>query len=229
MDKKVLKALQLCPLFEGLTADEIEQTMQNVSYRFVSFDKHDLYVLAGMPCRYADIIIDGEITARMGGSSSKFIQMASLKIGSLMAPAFIYAKDKTMPVSVETVRKTTFLRMTPEILHQLMKQDDRILINFIRQLSAISSFLARKVHILSLHTVREKVAIFLLEEARRNNSLSFTLKKSRQEIADSFAIRKFSLQRCMKEFADEGAIALDGKNVTILNKQQILSHAKIVG
>ncbi len=105
--------------------------------------------------------------------------------------------------------------------------DDRIMINFIRQLSLTSNFLAKKVRIFTLHTVREKVAIFLLEESKRSGSSSFTLKKSRQERADSFVIQKFSLQRCLNEFAAEGAITLDGKNITIIDEAKVRTYASI--
>ena len=221
METKVTKALQKCPLFEGLTADEIERLMALTEYRLVHFDKNDVYTLAGTPCRYADIIVEGQMTARMVGPSGKFVQMAARSIGTLLAPAFIFAKDNKMPVSIETNRPTTVLRMTPEALRRLMKSDDRIELNFIRQLSTTSAFLARKVRMLTLHTVREKVALFLLEESRRTGADTFTLKKSRQEIADSFAIQKFSLQRVLNEFAASGIILLDGKTITILDREKL--------
>ena len=218
------KALQKCPLFEGLTADEIERVMALTECRLVHFDKNDVYTLAGTPCRYADIIVEGQMTARMVGPSGKFVQMAARGVGMLLAPAFIFAKDNRMPVSIETNRETTILRMSPESLRQLMKLDDRIELNFIRLLSTTSTFLARKVQMLTLHSVREKVAFFLLEESKRTGADCFTLTKSRQEIADSFAIQKFSLQRVLNEFANEGAIILDGKTVTITDRQKLLQH-----
>ena len=113
MDIKVTKALLQCPLFEGLTADEIEQAMGTINYRLVHFDKHDVYVLAGSPCRYADIIVEGKMTARMVGPSGKFAQMAIRTMGNLLAPAFIFSKDNRMPVSIETNTATTVLRMSP--------------------------------------------------------------------------------------------------------------------
>lgn len=143
------------------------------------------------------------------------------------APAFIFTKENKFPVSIETNKPTTIIRMSPQMLFHLLKLDDRIMINFIRQLSLTSNFLAKKVRIFTLHTVREKVAIFLLEESKRSGSSSFTLKKSRQEIADSFAIQKFSLQRCLNEFAAEGAITLDGKNITIIDEAKVRTYASI--
>jgi CRP-like cAMP-binding protein len=95
-------------------------------------------------------------------------------------------------------------------------------------LSAFCDTLSRKVRLLTLHTVREKVAILLLEQAKRHNSDDFILEKSRQEIADSFAIQKFSLQRCLKEFAADGIIQLDGKQIVILNKNRLMTIANVI-
>ncbi len=227
METKVQKGLQMCPLFEGLTVEEIETVMSQVEWRLVRFDKNDVYALAGSPCRYADIIVEGEMTARMVGPSGKFVQMAARSVGTLLAPAFIFTKENKFPVSIETNKPTTILHMLPQTLFHLLKLDDRIMMNFIRQLSLTSNFLAKKVRILTLHTVREKVAIFLLEESKRSGSSSFTLQKSRQEIADSFAIQKFSLQRCLNEFAAEGAITLDSKNITIIDEAKVRTYASI--
>ena len=77
---------------DGLTVEVIETMMSQVECRLVRFDKNDVYALAGSPCRYADIIIEGELTARMVGPSGKFVQMAARGIGTLMAPAFIFTK-----------------------------------------------------------------------------------------------------------------------------------------
>ena len=48
-----------------------------------------------------------------------------------------------------------------------------------------------------------------------------TLDKTRQEIADSFGIQKFSLLRCLSEFEDLGAIKIEGKKITILNSDKM--------
>ena len=108
----------------------------------------------------------------------------------------------------------------------MMDDDQRLRVNFIRMLSNSCNYMIKKVRMLTLHTVREKVAIFLLQESARHGSDSFLLTMSRQEIADCFAVQKFSLQRSLKEFADEGIISLDGKHITILKKQDLISVAE---
>jgi CRP-like cAMP-binding protein len=63
------------------------------------------------------------------------------------------------------------------------------------------------------------VAAFLLDEAARHDGKTFTLTMSRQEIADTFAIQKFSLQRVIREFTDDGLIVTNGKTITIVDSE----------
>ena len=224
MERNVLKALQLCPLFKGFKPEEIEHYMSNAPYRLVKLDKKESFDLTSEPCRYADIVVQGALTARMFVPSGKSIRVSEKAPGSMLSPAFIFATEQMLPVTFETSRPTTLLRMSPATLQQLMNTNERLRMNFILLVSNTCSFLVMKVRMLTLHTVREKVAIFLLEEAKRNNSDSFMLTRSRQEIADLFAIQKFSLQRSLKEFANEGVISLKGKNIEILNKTALLAY-----
>ena len=226
MDRNTLKALQLCPLFLGFAPEEICFALEKIPYRFVRFEKKEFYILAGTPCKYVDIVVHGEMSVRIASPSGKSMQVNIKSMGSLLAPSFIFAKDNAIPVSMECTKPTTLLRMAPEMLQRLMDNDQRIRENFILQLSNTCNYMAAKVRMLTLHTVREKVAIFLLQEAKRNNSDTFTLTKSRQEIADSFAVQKFSLQRSLKEFAEEEIISLDGKHISILKKDELISIAE---
>ena len=93
--------------------------------------------------------------------------------------------------------------------------------NFIRILSNIDVFLTRKMKILSLFTVREKVAYLLLERAGEQGSDEIHLERSRQEIADSFGIQKFSLLRVLSDLEKEGVIEIKGKNIKILDRHKL--------
>ena len=227
MERNVLKALQLCPLFEGFSVKDIEQIMGSIPYRFIRLDKKEVYLLAGTPCNFADIVVSGEVIARMEGPSGKFMQITSRTVGSLVNSAFIFGKNKIIPVNMMASKPTTILRMPPDSMQMLININERFRFNFIQFLSGFCDGLGRKVRMLTLHTVREKVAIFLLEQSRLHKSNDFMLQKSRQEIAESFAIQKFSLQRCLKEFAADGIIQLNGKQIIILDKEKMMALAKL--
>ena len=221
MEVHVLAALSRCPVFRGMQDYEIDFLMQTVNYRMVNYSKNDVFVLAGMPCRYADIIVRGEMSARMVGVSGKFVEVSRLQSGNIVAPAFIFATDRSMPVSVETETDVEILRMAPAELQSLIDVDGRVRKNFINTLSDINAFLTRKMRMVSLLTVREKVAFFLIDIANKQKSETIHLDKSRQEIADTFGIQKFSLMRCLSELVDAGAVAVEGKTITILDRRKL--------
>lgn len=218
---QMMQVLQKCPLFAGMSTLSIDLALGNISYQIINFAPRDVYTLAGMPCRFADIVLSGSLICRMVSLSGKQVEVTRLRPGNLIAPAFIFAKNNSMPVSVETDSEVTLLRMTPQTLKKLIDDDADIRMNYIRSLSNIDVFLTHKMKVLSLFTVREKVAYLLLERAGEQNSNTIRLTRSRQEIADSFGIQKFSLLRVLGEFEKEGVIRVDGKTIEIIDRSRL--------
>lgn len=221
MENKLLETLQLCPLFVGMTAVEIGETLKNVDYRIVDYKKNEIFVLAGMPCRHADIVLGGTLVCKMTSFSGRQIEVSRLREGNLIAPAFILGKDRAMPVSVETATHVQVLRLSTEAFRLLLEGNGHLCMNFVRALSNINVFLTRKLRVLSLFTVREKVAWLLLKRAEEQGSDSITLLRSRQEIADSFGIQKFSLVRILSDLEKEGAISVHGREITIIDRKRL--------
>lgn len=221
MKESISEILQTSPFFNGLSIEEIDDILTITDYQIVEYPAKEIYTLAGMPCKYADFIIEGEMIARMTGISGKQAQIDRLPASTLIAPAFIFAKKNEMPVSVETSKATMLMRMTPSELKKLIDTDDRIRWNFIQLLSMIDVFLTHKMRMLSLFSVKEKVAQYLIKIATEQQSRTIKLDASRQEMADIFGIQKFSLLRCLSEFEDNGAIKIEGKTITILNSDKM--------
>jgi CRP-like cAMP-binding protein len=221
MKESISQILQTSPFFNGLSIEEIDDILTITDYQIVEYPAKEIYTLAGMPCKYADFIIEGEMIARMTGISGKQAQIDRLPASTLIAPAFIFAKKNEMPVSVETSKATILMRMTPSELKKLIDTDDRIRWNFIQLLSMIDVFLTHKMRMLSLFSVKEKVAQYLIKIATEQQSRTIKLDVSRQEMADIFGIQKFSLLRCLSEFEDSGAIKIEGKTITILNSDKM--------
>ena len=221
MAQRVLNALTKCPLFAGMAPVEIEIAMAGVTYSIVNYDSHDIYALTGMPCKTLDIVIRGVLVCRMSSLSGKQVEVSRLHEGNLVAPAFILGKDTNMPVGVETDTDVTVLRMQKTVFHHLIGTHEQIRDNFIRVLSNINAFLTHRMRILTLFTVKEKVAYLLLELAGEQGSNVIHLSQSRQEIADSFGIQKFSLLRVLADFTKAGAIKINGREVTILDRSKM--------
>jgi CRP-like cAMP-binding protein len=217
IETELLKTLATCKLFADMSETEIDIALGDIDYKVVRYKKHDVYSLSGIPLRSADIIISGTLTAQMTALSGKSVNISTLTPGTFIAPAFLFATDNRMPVSVETNTTVVIFRMSKEAMLQLIDVNAKVRMNYIRLISDIDVFMSRKVRFHSLFSVKEKVAYFLKEKARQQQSSTIHLSRSRQEIADSFGIQKFSLLRVLSELVECGAIAVDGKTITILD------------
>ena len=222
MEQKTINSLTHCPLFHRMSEMEITDALSGICHKVISFKKHTLYSIAGLAYPYADIVLCGEMTARMvSGASVRQLEVIRLKKGDVIAPNFIFAEPNVMPVTIETESKVNILRMSARSLQQLIDSFATIRWNFISILSNIGAYLASKMKFISLLTIKEKVRFYLRSEALAQHSKTIVLNKSRQHLADSFAIQKFSLIRCLAELVEDGAISIRGKEITILDIRKL--------
>ena len=217
MDIETLQGIRKCPLFEGLTDNEIMDLMHAVRYRVIRLYKGDFLFVAGEDCLHANILIDGEVVAYLEGASDRYIRMSAFHAGNIFAPAFLFAQDRRYPVTVQATTNTKVLRIMSADFERLLELDSRLYKNFTVILSNLIAGLTKKVGML-LSSVRDKIIFFLKEQRRRQKSNTITLPMSRQELADYFGIQKYSLQRALNELQESGAIRIDGKIIEILNQ-----------
>lgn len=217
MDEKLIQKIAACKLFREMSEKEIGLTMATTPFRTKCFDKGELYALAGSECRNVDIVLSGKMMAGMSGPSGKFVKVATLSRGDIIAPAYLFANDRSMPVTVMVEADATVVRIPLDSFKALVDQNEKLRWNFITLLSNFNGFLSHKLHNLSLLSVKEKIGKMLFDMAKRQGSNSFILNKSRQEIADEFGIQRYSVFRQLAEFQDQGAIKIEGKHITILD------------
>ena len=215
MDIETLEGIRKCPLFEGLTDNEIINLMHAVRYRVVRLYKSDFLFVAGEDCLHANILIDGEVVANLEGTSDRYIRMSTFHAGDMFAPAFLFAENRRYPVTVQATTNTKVLRILSADFERLLELDSRLYKNFTVILSNLIAGLTKKVGML-LSCVRDKIIFFLKEQQRLQKSNTITLPMSRQELADYFGIQKYSLQRALNELQESGAIRIDGKIIELL-------------
>ena len=215
MDIETLKGIRECPLFEGLTDNEIMDLMHTIRYRVTHLYKGDFLFVAGENCLHANILIDGEVVAYLEGASDRYIRMSTFHAGNMFAPAFLFAQDRRYPVTVQATTNTKVLRILSADFERLLELDARLYKNFTVILSNLIAGLTKKMGML-LSSVRDKIIFFLKEQQRLQKSNTIILPMSRQELADHFGIQKYSLQRALNELQESGAIRIDGKTIEIL-------------
>lgn len=219
--QKTLRVLSESVLFHGLKTDEIEGLLLNVKYKILRYKRNEIYTLEGMNCCHVDLVLSGCVTAYMVGDSGKSLLMGKIGAGAVIAPAFVYAKSHKMPVTVKADANTEVLRMSPGELLRFIDGNATVRHNFIVCISEVVVYLTQKIHMLNLMTARQKVVSYLKELCRQQGGNIVDLGCSRQELADSFGIQKYSLARILSELAGQGIITVEGRRITIRDMQAL--------
>ena len=215
IDEKYFREMLRCPLFERMDTTEAINLMAPADHRIIELQRDEIHLLEGEHHRNLEIILAGELRTRMLSPTGKSLQMTRLSAGDVIAPAFIYSNNNGMPVEVEAVCNSVLLRIPGDVFQQLIDNNATIRWNFIRLISTKCENLTHRLRLASLYSVEEKVRHMLDLLVRKQYSMTITLDKSRQEIADMFGIQKYSLQRCLTELAARGEIILEGKRITL--------------
>lgn len=221
MEKNMLGALSHCALFKNMSSQEIVSSFNGIGYKVIYYAPRDVYAVAGCSCNHTDIVLWGEMSARMTGLSGRQIEIIRVKEGETIGPCFLFSANKRLPTTIEVVSQCVILRLSTTAFMTMIDRNKEIRWNFIRMLSDLSTYLVSKIRLLSLMSVKEKIMFLLSKEVASQGSKTIVLNLSRQRMADMFAIQKFSLLRGFSELVKQGIITVKGRVVTVVDIKKL--------
>ncbi len=209
------------PLFSGLNVIEIESLLSQTLYRLRKFSPGSLIAQSGEPVTSFMIVLSGTVKGEMVDLTGRVIKIEDISAPGALAAAFLFGSRNMFPVNVSAVIECEILLIDkPEFL-RLLKRNDLILVNFLNIISSRSQFLSEKIRFLNFRTIKGKLAHLILQAASDGRSI-IVLDKTRDDLADFFAVARPSVSRALGEMEEKGLIKASGKNITIINKRGLL-------
>jgi len=209
-------SLPKSPLFKDIPIEQLEYIL--LPYQsFSSYNKGDIVALQGDRCSALMIITDGSVRCDMTDSAGKIVTIAILKAPDMLAPAFIYATNNLFPINITALTPLSILTIEKESFSRLLQENVKMLDNYLRMISDHTQFLSDKIRFLKFGTIKNKLALFFLEKMRDTGSDHFIISESQQALAELFGVTRPALARTISEMAEEKMIAVDKKQISILN------------
>jgi len=212
--------LQECPLFMGISEQEIKDLFEKIHYQRKQYKSGELIENAGTSYTILRIVLKGSVKGEMMDYSGKVLKIEDIPAPKPLATAFLFGMNNLLPVDIIANRDTELLMLPKESVIMLMQLNKRFLQNFLNAISNRAQFLSDKLRFLSFKTIRGKLAHYLLGLAEGNN-VEIVLPQSQEKIAELFAVTRPSLGRTMAEFKAQGYIAVKGRNVRILQAENL--------
>jgi len=209
--------LSKCILFRNLRPENIDALLRFLEYKIEAYKKNSLIAQEGDFCDSIGVVLSGTVELQTIYPSGKVSTLTQLNAGNTFGEAILFASYSEYPQSVSSVTKSEilFIKKT-EVVHMLTHHPI-VLENFLTLMSNKLIMLNRKVKILSLDTIRQKICNYLIKEYKIQNNLKIQVELSRKHMAEHMAVQRPSLSRELIKMEQEGLIKYDKDSITILD------------
>lgn len=205
-----------CPLCSSVPEHQRDEFLDDVRFSVKEFNKGDVIVTQGSICEALFIVIKGEVSTEMADEKGDFMEIEYIKAPNPMATGFLFAADNRSPVSAICQSNCEVIAIPKDNVYLLMRKYETFMFKFLSYISNKVFFLSDKLRLVSLRTIRAKLAYYFLKES--GGESEFRLKLTREDMARLFSVSRPALVKVMMEMAEERIIDVNGRNIKINNR-----------
>lgn len=209
-------ALQKNLLFRSKTEAEINRILSQIHTIVRSCSKNEIIVTEGEPAAMMGLVLSGTIEIQKIYSNGKSITVSRFTTGSTFGEAVVFSKSNVYPATVVSADSSSILLFPKEEILRMFALDSDILVTFMQNMSERLVLLNQKIEILSLGTLRQRIAYFLLKEAKKQKTERIHVPFNKRIWAEHLNSARPSLSRELCYMRDQGWIAFDDTTVDIL-------------
>ena len=213
-------ALLSASLFEGLEKKAVAGFLKEARCRLGSFPRGTILLSQGDSVAAAGVLLSGKIKAyRLNRQGEENLQSV-LDPGSMFGDMLMATDNSKSPVTVEVTEDARVLFVPfDSIMTAGGEFGNRLRVNLLHELSARYWALSRKVRYLSERSLRGRIALFLLDAARDQGGLTFTLPMTREAMASLLGVNRSALSRELSRMEKDGLLAVYRGSFRLLDRE----------
>jgi CRP-like cAMP-binding protein len=189
-------------------------------YSIKNYKKNELVFRQGDSCDALYVVMTGSVKTEMISESGNLMPIETIHAPRPLAPAFLFSDKNTFPVDVTALTEIELLRIPKNEVVRLMTIRHDFMQQFMTHNANRTQFLSQRLQLLSIKTIKGKIAHLLLEKYHSEGK-TFTLNKNQTELAEYFGVARPSLARSLSEMIEEGIISMEKKEYKILNLNRL--------
>ncbi|MBQ7859293.1 MAG: Crp/Fnr family transcriptional regulator [Faecalibacterium sp.] len=201
--------LKRTTLFAGIDDAGLDRLLSCLAPSCRNFSKGEALLHAGQSAGQVGVVVAGAIEAYRIAPDGTRILVSRMGPGGVFGDV-LGGSSLTSPVTVVATEPVSVLFFA---YHQLLVQcrnncpaHTQLLQNLVRTISDKYFVLSRRVDLLLLKNLRAKVSSFLLSEAKRTGTATFTVPFTRAQLAEYLNCDRSALSRELSRMQAEGLI-----------------------
>lgn len=217
-----LSLLTQTPLFRAVQSDELENILSELRISESVFKKGDILALQDEPCNRLIILLSGSVKGEMTDPSGKVVKVEDIYAPSPLAILFLFGQNNQFPVQITAREDVTALVIPKQSILRMLNMNEAILNNYLDISADFAWRLSQKLHFMSFRTIRQKLAMYLLNLSKLSNSNDVTLDRSKSALAEYFGVSRQSLERELTNMQADKLIINNKKEIQIIDKNKLI-------
>jgi CRP-like cAMP-binding protein len=213
--------LRKSQLFDNLSDDNIDHLLTFIGTETKKYDKNETLFLEDDLCDCIGIVLKGTIELQTIFPSGKVITHLELSEAEVFGEGLIFSAKHSYPISINSKEDSEILFVNKDNLIHGLLHHPILLQNFLTLLSDKLFYMNNKVKILSLSTLRKKLAMFLLSQSKDRGSNMFEISLNRKRLSEHLAVERPSLSRELVRMKEDGLIDFEQASFKILNREAL--------
>ncbi|MDE5700069.1 MAG: Crp/Fnr family transcriptional regulator [Lachnospiraceae bacterium] len=212
-------------LFRDISREEIEKMFRCSKTVERSFGDGSYVFRQGETPRNLFLVLDGTVMISKDFASGKRDVLFMVGQGDVFGEMFLFADTKTYWYDAITQGKVRLLEIPWDFFYCFCSnacEHHRMITKNMLEIQSEKNFtMTRKLHLLSGTTLRERIALWRIEQAVDSGSDTIKLSMNREELADYLGTTRPSLSRELMKMQQEQLIEADKNTIKILHRDAL--------
>lgn len=179
--------------------------------------------LAGEPCQAVYFIAEGQVRVTRLSPEGRKQVLVVLEPGQAFNTVPPFLAEPVSPSNAEAVTPVTLYAVTRDDFLRLMRRCPDLTLVVLRDFAHRLAHLTDLVEDLALHTVRGRLARFLLDQATGD---TVARRWTQDEIADQLGTVRDMIGRSLRSFADAGLVRVERGRIVLLDQAGLEEEAQ---
>ncbi|MGQ9673973.1 MAG: Crp/Fnr family transcriptional regulator [Candidatus Aminicenantales bacterium] len=178
------------------------------------YPKKSLLFSAGEETHGFFFIRTGEVRVFKMDKNARELELVRLWPGDFFGEAAVFAADE-FPAFAEATKDTEVIYFEKEAFVRRLRESPDLALFFIQLLARKCLILNERIEALSLRTVRQRLAQYLLSHCSGQMACLIELKIRKGELARLLSTASETLSRNLRELQEEGVIEVRGQSIRV--------------
>lgn len=220
--EQYVPVLKKCALFRHIDEKEINSLIGCLGAQIRSYTTDDYIFLSGDEVNSVGIVLTGLIEIMKENLAGNKHIVAFLGPSDMFAEGIVCTVKRISPVTVHVKEDTKVLLIPYERIIKSCGNSCSFHISLIQNMMVVlgekNVNLNRKLELLTLKGMREKIASYLMNESLQRGTTMFQIMLNRTELADYLNVSRTSMCRELARMKEEGLIDFYGNSFKLIDK-----------